>query len=194
MHSRRRIWVPHTPGLRVGPSTFPRSFRMHHFDNSPLPLTPHRHFERSRPADFFFRIRSCECVGFLRAMKSLFSFLSPAKGASRLLPEVTCEIKSNPECAYSNGGNGGWALQCVLAIKSIKRNSSFRHQCKTPSLGKEGRRVANSPHSHGQQCRRFLPIHAEGQPEKQRLSASRGRYGRACTGSSHTEAHALDPG
>ena len=97
MHSRRRIWVPHTPGLRVGPSTFPRSFPMHHFDNSPLPLN----------------------------------------GASRLLPEVTCEIKSNPECAYSNGGNGGWALQCVLAIKSIKRNSSFRHQCKTPSLGKE---------------------------------------------------------
>jgi len=39
---------------------------MHHFDNSPLPLTPHRHFERSRPADFFFRIRSCECVGLRR--------------------------------------------------------------------------------------------------------------------------------
>src|SRR5260370_475945 len=36
-----------------------------------LAAPPTRHFERSRPT-FFFRIRSCECVG-LRREKSLFS-------------------------------------------------------------------------------------------------------------------------
>ena len=70
-------------------------------------------------------------------MKSLFSFLSPANDERRLLAEVTCEIKSSPECGYSSGGNGGWALQCVFAIQSTQRGSRFGHQCKTPSLGKE---------------------------------------------------------
>src|SRR6266850_3434745 len=64
---------------------------------------------RTEQADFLFRVRSCECAG-LRREKSLFSFLSPANRESRLLVEVTCEVKSSPECGYSNGGNGGWAL------------------------------------------------------------------------------------
>src|SRR5260370_21733265 len=44
--------------------------------NPRAPFTPHRHFELSRPT-FFFRIRSCECVG-LRREKSLCSSPCPS--------------------------------------------------------------------------------------------------------------------
>jgi hypothetical protein len=63
--------------------------------------------------------------------------LSPANDESRLLAEVTCEVKGSPEYGYSNGGNGGWPLQWVLAIKSIQLISRFRQQRKTSSVGKE---------------------------------------------------------
>jgi hypothetical protein len=50
---------------------------------------------------------------------------------------VTCEVKSCPQCTYRTGRHGGWALQCLLSIKSIHRISKVRSRREASSVEKK---------------------------------------------------------